>query len=95
MSKRDQLNNMSKKEILHALAYQQQQDSAAINRLLIALAQAAGIKPEEFAKFFIEQEGNRAYAEKLNQAIDALAQQTQTEAAPAVAASEEVTKKND
>lgn len=83
MSKRDQLNNMSKKEILHALAYQQNQDMAAMNRFLISLAQAAGIKPEDFAKQFMNQEGNREYAEKLNAAIDQIASQSKQEAEPA------------
>jgi protein-disulfide isomerase-like protein with CxxC motif len=89
MSKRDQLNNMSKKEILQALAYQQNQDMAAMNRFLIALAQAAGIKPEEFAKYFMSQDANREYAEKLNAAIDAQAQAAQSKEAPADGAAQE------
>lgn len=64
---------MSKKEILQALAHQQQQDSVAMNRFLIALAQAANVKPEEFAKHFMDGEASREYADKLNIAIDDLA----------------------
>lgn len=70
MSKSSQLNQMSKKQILDSLLYQQQQGTATVNRLLIALAQAAKISPEEMAKFFVEASSGQEFADKLNKAID-------------------------
>jgi hypothetical protein len=61
---------MSKKEILQSLAYQQQQDVATMNRMLVALARTLKIDPEEMAKNFVDQEGNRVFAEQLNTAMD-------------------------
>lgn len=71
MSSKSQLNKMSKKEILQSLVYQQQQDVSTINRMLVALARVLQVKPEDLAKNFVDQEGNRKFADELNSSMDA------------------------
>jgi hypothetical protein len=94
MSSKSQLNKMSKREILNSIMQQQYQDSATTHRLLISLARASGIKPEDLARHFVGQDANRDFASQLNTAIDAAfaAEQAKAgEAAAKVPASAEVT----
>lgn len=83
MGKNSQLNQMSKKDILNSLLMQQNQSSATMNRLIVALAQAAKISPEEFAKFFVDSKAGQEYADKLNSAIDATILEQQKSSTPA------------
>ncbi len=82
MASKSQLNQMSKKQILQSLAYQQQQDSATMNRMLVAVARTVGVDPVQLAKNFVDQEENRKFAETLNSALDQEYSKVQESPAP-------------
>ncbi len=50
---------------------QQNQSTATINRLLVALAQASNISTKDLAKAFVDSGAGQKYADELNSAIDA------------------------
>jgi len=70
MANKSQLNQMSKKQILQSLAYQQQSDYSTLNRMMVALARTAGVSPEDMARNFTDHEANSKFADSLNQALD-------------------------
>ncbi len=89
MAKKTQLNQMSKKQILQSLAYQQQQDYATINRMLVALARSLNVDPATLAKNFVDQEGNRSFAQNLNSSLDELYEKAEAEAQAQASADEQ------
>lgn len=66
---KSQLNNMSKKEILQSLMYEQNQSNATLSRLITAAARTAGVDPEKLAQVFTEDKDNQEYVEKFNAAV--------------------------
>lgn len=70
MSK-SQLNNMSKKEILQSLMYEQNQSNATLSRLITAVARTAGVDPEKLAEMFTQDKENQEFVEKFNQGVKA------------------------
>lgn len=71
MSNKSQLNNLSKREILESLLSRQQQDSATMNRLVLAIALAAGLNAEGVAQKFADAAATGEFADKFNKALDA------------------------
>jgi hypothetical protein len=70
MSK-SQLNNLSKRQILESLLYEQNQSNATLSRLITAVARTAGIDPEKLAENFIDDKANQEYVTKFNTEIKA------------------------
>ncbi len=70
MSNKSQLNSLSKREILESLLARQQQDSTTMNRLVLAIALAAGLDAEAVAQKFADAAATGEYAEKFNKALD-------------------------
>lgn len=70
MSK-SQLNNLSKRQILESLMYEQNQSNATLSRLITAVARTAGIDPEKLAETFIQDKENQEYVEKFNLGVKA------------------------
>lgn len=70
MSNKSQLNNLSKREILESLLSRQQQDSSTMNRLILAVAVAAGLDAESIAQKFADAAVTSEFAEKFNRALD-------------------------
>lgn len=66
---KSQLNNMSKKEILQSLMYEQSQSNATLSRLITAVARTAGLEPDKLAELFIDDKGNQEYIDKFNLAV--------------------------
>lgn len=56
---------------MNSLMQQQNQSTATINRLLVALAQASKVDVKDLAKYFVDSSGGQKYADELNSAIDA------------------------
>ncbi|MBL8031364.1 MAG: hypothetical protein JNK33_03510 [Candidatus Doudnabacteria bacterium] len=71
MSNKSQLNNLSKREILESLLARQQQDSSTVNRLVLALALAAGVSAEALAEKFADGTVSGEFAARFNKALDA------------------------
>ena len=70
MSK-SQINNLSKRQILESLMYEQNQINATLSRLITAVARTAGIDPEKLAEMFIDDKANQEYVEKFNVGVKA------------------------
>lgn len=70
MSK-SQLNNLSKRQILESLMYEQNQSNATLSRLITAVARTAGVDPEKLAEHFIDDKANQEYIDKFNTAVRA------------------------
>lgn len=70
MSK-SQLNNMSKRQILESIMYEQNQSSVTLSRLITAVARTAGLSPEKLAEMFIDDKGNQEFVEQFNNAVKA------------------------
>ncbi len=70
MSK-SQINNLSKRQILESLMYEQNQSNATLSRLITAVARTAGIDPEKLAEMFIDDKANQEYVEKFNIGVKA------------------------
>ena len=68
MSK-SQLNNMSKKEILQSLMYEQNQSNATLSRLITAVARTANVDAKKLAEMFTQDKENREYVEQFNVAV--------------------------
>lgn len=63
---KSQLNNMSKKEILQSLMYEQNQSNATLSRLITAVARTAGVDANKLAEMFTQDKENQEYVEKFN-----------------------------
>ncbi len=70
MSK-SQLNNLSKRQILESLMYEQNQSNATLSRLVTAVARTAGLDPEKLAEHFIDDKGNQEFIDKFNLSVKA------------------------
>lgn len=70
MSK-SQINNLSKRQILESLMYEQNQSNATLSRLITAVARTAGVDPEKLAEMFIDDKANQEYVEKFNLGVKA------------------------
>ncbi|HAG27403.1 TPA: hypothetical protein DCG61_01305 [Patescibacteria group bacterium] len=70
MSK-SQLNNLSKRQILESLMYEQNQSNATLSRLITAVARTAGIDPDKLAENFIDDKANQEYVAKFNAGVKA------------------------
>jgi hypothetical protein len=66
---KSQLNNMSKKEILQSLMYEQNQSNATLSRLITAVARTANVDAEKLAEMFTQDKENQDYVEKFNVAV--------------------------
>jgi|GEM_PF-998900 len=75
-----ELNKMSKRQILESLYYEQSQSTATLSRFFTAIARLQGIKPEDLAKAFSEDEANQEYVQKFNATLREM--QSQKVAAP-------------
>ncbi len=63
---KSQINNLSKRQILESLMYEQNQSNATLSRLITAVARTAGIDPEKLAENFIDDKANQEWVEKFN-----------------------------
>ncbi len=70
MSK-SQINNLSKRQILESLMYEQNQSNATLSRLITAVARTAGVDAEKLAEMFIDDKANQEYVEKFNAGVKA------------------------
>ena len=68
---KSQLNNLSKRQILESLMYEQNQSNATLSRLVTAVARTAGIDPEILATNFIDDKANQEYISKFNASVKA------------------------
>ncbi len=68
MSK-SQLNNLSKRQILESLMYEQNQSNATLSRLITAVARTAGIDSDKLAENFIDDKANQEYVAKFNAGV--------------------------
>ena len=66
---KSQLNNMSKKEILQSLMYEQNQSNATLSRLITAVARTAGVEAKKLAEMFTQDKENQSYVEEFNVAV--------------------------
>lgn len=64
-----QINNLSKRQILESLMYEQNQSNATLSRLITAVARTAGVDPEKLAEMFIDDKANQEYVEKFNASV--------------------------
>ncbi len=69
MSNKTQLNQLSKREILESLFERQQQDNSTLNRLVLAVALAAGLDAKEVAKKFTDAVATGAFADEFNKTL--------------------------
>lgn len=68
---KSQLNNMSKKEILQSLMYEQNQSNATLSRLITAVARTANLDPLKLAELFIDDKGNQEFIDTFNLQVKA------------------------
>ena len=68
---KSQLNNLSKRQILESLMYEQNQSNATLSRLITAVARTAGVDPDVLAANFIDDKANQEYVEKFNAGVKA------------------------
>ncbi|QQS22773.1 hypothetical protein IPM19_04050 [bacterium] len=66
---KSQLNNLSKRQILESLMYEQNQSNATLSRLVTAVARTAGIDPEKLAENFIDDKANQEFIDKFNTSV--------------------------
>lgn len=66
---KSQLNNMSKKEILQSLMYEQNQSSATLSRLITAVARTAGVDAKKLAEHFTQDKENQEFVEVFNNTV--------------------------
>ncbi len=66
---KSQLNNLSKRQILESLMYEQNQSNATLSRLITAVARTAGVDPDTLADNFIDDKANQEYVEKFNAGV--------------------------
>lgn len=68
---KSQLNNLSKRQILESLMYEQNQSNVTLSRLITAVARTSGLDPEKLAEHFIDDKANQEYVEKFNASVRA------------------------
>ncbi len=89
---KSQLNNLSKRQILESLMYEQNQSNATLSRLITAVARTAGVDPEKLAEHFIDDKANQEYVDKFNTAVrakhDSAHKKSEETSAPAEATTE-------
>ncbi len=68
---KSQINQLSKRQILESLMYEQNQSNATLSRLITAVARTAGIDPEKLAENFIDDKANQEWVEKFNHGVKA------------------------
>lgn len=68
---KSQLNNLSKRQILESLMYEQNQSSVTLSRLITAVARTSGVNPEKLAEMFIDDKGNQEFVETFNNFVKA------------------------
>lgn len=68
---KSQLNNLSKRQILESLMYEQNQSNATLSRLITAVARTAGLNPEKLAEHFIDDKANQEFIDKFNSSVKA------------------------
>lgn len=68
---KSQLNNLSKRQILESLMYEQNQSNATLSRLITATARAVGLDPEKLAEAFVDDKANQEFVEKFNAGVKA------------------------
>jgi hypothetical protein len=66
---KSQLNNLSKRQILESLMYEQNQSNATLSRLITAVARTAGLDPEKLAEHFIDDKANQEFVDKFNTGV--------------------------
>ncbi len=66
---KSQLNNLSKRQILESLMYEQNQSNATLSRLVTAVARTAGVDAEKLAENFIDDKANQEFIDKFNAAV--------------------------
>ena len=66
---KSQLNNLSKRQILESLMYEQNQINATLSRLITAVARTAGLDPEKLAEHFIDDKANQEFVDKFNTGV--------------------------
>jgi hypothetical protein len=68
---KSQLNNLSKRQILESLMYEQNQSNATLSRLITAVARTAGLDPEKLAANFIDDKANQEFVDQFNTGVKA------------------------
>jgi len=68
---KSQLNNMSKRQILESLMYEQNQSNATLSRLITAVARTANLDPLQLAANFIDDKGNQEFIDTFNMQVKA------------------------
>ena len=76
---KSQLNNLSKRQILESLMYEQNQSNATLSRLITAVARTAQLDPEQLAQYFIDDKANQEYINKFNNTVKAKHEQSQND----------------
>jgi uncharacterized protein YdiU (UPF0061 family) len=71
MSKSSQINQLSKRQILESLMYEQNQSSVTLSRLITAVARTSGLDPVKLADMFTDDKGNQDFVETFNNAVKA------------------------
>lgn len=66
---KSQINQLSKRQILESLMYEQNQSSSTLSRLITAVARTANVDPEKLADMFIDDQGNQEYINKFNASV--------------------------
>ena len=68
---KSQINNLSKRQILESIMYEQNQSNVTLSRLITAVARTANLDPEKLAELFIDDKGNQEFVDKFNTAVKA------------------------
>lgn len=68
---KSQLNNLSKRQILESLYYEQNQSNATLSRLITAVARTMNVDPVKLAETFIDDKGNQEFVETFNTSVKA------------------------
>ena len=68
---KSQINNMSKREILESLMYEQTQSNATLSRLITAVARTSNLDPLKLAEAFIDDKGNQEFIDTFNLQVKA------------------------
>jgi hypothetical protein len=85
---KSELNNMSKRQILESLMYEQNQSNATLSRLITAVARTAELDPGKLAEIFIDDKGNQEFIDTFNMAVKAKHAAAHTEQQPPAAPAE-------
>jgi hypothetical protein len=68
---KSQINQLSKRQILESLQYEQAQSSSTLSRLAMAIARASGMTAEQLADAFVADEANQTFVNDFNTAVKA------------------------